>query len=393
MSQRLLCLFKRKANISQIRNVAFSPIERSFVPTTMKAWQFSDYSGPLNAVLQNDVRVPPITSPSQVLVKVVAASVNPLDAMMSRGYGQTMFDGIKCAKSSLCEHQPKHHFPLVLGRDFSGEVVDVGMGVRNLNRGDEVWGAIWPWDGGSHQEYLAVDASCISKGPTVLSHIDRASIPYAALTAWSALTGPAGLGPDTAGGKRVLVLGGAGGVGVMVVQLLSLWGAKVIATASAGDAGMVSKLGAKVVLDYSSPTLWNELQELSRFDIVLDAAGIGQSSPLLEYQPLVHTGGAVVTLSSPVLNNVNQFGLLGGAVSSLSHMLQQNVNTFKDFRTTRWAFFRPDQSALISLSHLVSSGELKPVVGKVFDFSQAKEAYAAVEEGNIGGKIVITMDM
>lgn len=195
----------------------------------------------------------------------------------------------------------------------------------------------------------------------------------------------------------MLVLGGGGGVGVMAVQLLSLWGAKVIATASAQDAEIVSNLGAKVVLDYSSPTLWNELRELSRFDVVLDAAGIGQNSTLLEYQPLVHNAGAVVTLSSPVLQNTNQFGLLGGAVSSISHMMSQNVNTCKDLRTTRWAFFRPDQSALISLSHLVSAGELKPVVGKVFGFSQAKEAYAAVEEGKSGeepiqGKVVLTID-
>ena len=127
-----------------------SRIRESIVPVNMKAWQLADFQGVEN-IKMGDMRVPALNSPTDVLIKVDAASLNPLDVMMSNGYGKELLGK---AKQLLDTRESSVHFPLILGRDFSGEIVDVGMDVSDYDVGDEVFGALFPSSQGSLANFV-----------------------------------------------------------------------------------------------------------------------------------------------------------------------------------------------------------------------------------------------
>ena len=194
---------------------------------------------------------PTLSRPSDVLVRVCAASVNPLgtssmvaqfqcfintyqkhflfsiiegfpptDSMMVQGYGREVLGFLRSAEKlsglSGGGDLASSALPRVLGRDLSGEVVAVGRHVTRVRPGDHVWGAVFPAHEGTHQQYAALDERCLAAKPSSATHLEAASLPYAGLTAWAALqTG------GVARGSRVLVVGGAGGVGSIAIQLLA----------------------------------------------------------------------------------------------------------------------------------------------------------------------------
>ena len=135
---------------------------KNLVPSKMKAWQLTSFSGIDNLVLQ-DVDVPALSTAQDLLIKVKAASLNPLDAMMAKGYGNEV---LRTIRGGMSANENVDGFPLTLGRDFSGEVVDVGMDVTEFSPGDEVWGALFPTSQGSHAEYVV--ASKYSVGVSLL---------------------------------------------------------------------------------------------------------------------------------------------------------------------------------------------------------------------------------
>jgi len=135
---------------------------------------------------------------------------------ISDGYGRVLFEKVFSS-----------HLPLVLGRDFAGVVKAVGKKVKNLKPGDEVMGVVIPQSGtGSHAQFIVVPSDCVVMKPTNLTMIEAASIPYAGLTAWAGLKNAGCLG-EVSNGKHVLVMGAAGGVGSIAIQLAKLWGSKV----------------------------------------------------------------------------------------------------------------------------------------------------------------------
>ncbi|KAF8781943.1 Reticulon-4-interacting protein 1 like protein [Argiope bruennichi] len=160
---------------------------------TMQAWQAFEYGSPEKLQLNTMAEIPVIKSSIDVLVKVHAASVNPLDVCMLEGYGSTAFNFVRQVNN--CSLTPQE-FPLQLGRDFSGTIVHVGKCAKNYKVGDE-----------------------ISKKPSSISHAEAASFPYSALTAWSAIKIFGGLCEKSTYGKRVLVIGTTGGVGMFSVQV------------------------------------------------------------------------------------------------------------------------------------------------------------------------------
>jgi NADPH:quinone reductase-like Zn-dependent oxidoreductase len=212
----------------------------------MSAWQICGYSGLESLKLINTVEVPPLSQPNDVLVKVNAASVNALDVMMTgkslfiivfklmyslclsafftEGYGHQVFEKFNKLKSSVFRQMANNqNLPLTPGRDFAGVVQAVGGSVTGIKPGDEVMGVIQPPLPGSHAEYLVASACNMKHKPENLTMEEAASIPYAGLTAWSALSITAELCIGSKG-KRVLVLGAAGGVGTIAIQLLKNWG-------------------------------------------------------------------------------------------------------------------------------------------------------------------------
>ena len=191
------------------------------LPSLMRGWQLETYTGIGGLNLRHDIKVPMISTPHDILVKVEASSVNPLDVMMTKGYGKAVLG--KCFLSNMSSSITSNQ-DLVLGRDFSGKIIDVGMeAAKNHQIGDEVWGATFPSSQGSHAEFVTASSMSLSKKPKNLSHIQAASIPFIGLTAWSAMMISAGLSPEKQNRNtqfKVLVLGASGGVGSFAVQLL-----------------------------------------------------------------------------------------------------------------------------------------------------------------------------
>lgn len=286
---------------------------------------------------------------AELLVRVVAAGVNPIDAKTRSGKGA--FPGITS-------------FPVVLGNDFSGIVEEAPYEAHPLQPGTEVYGmGMVPRMSGAYAEYLTVNALSVVKKPSTLSHVEAAGVPLAALTAW-------GMVVETARaheGQRILIHAGAGGVGHFAVQFAAYFGAHVIATGSARNASWLRDLGASEVLDYAAV----------RFDEVLD--------PVDAVIDLV--GNVADDTGSRSLTVLRPGGLIVNApTGSWPAMLQE-----AEVAGVRATGYRvaPDGSTLAVISRLLESGSVKVYVDQVFDLEDVAEAHRAIEGGHTRGKLVL----
>ncbi|CAA3006969.1 2-methylene-furan-3-one reductase-like [Olea europaea subsp. europaea] len=311
------------------------------IPSKMKAWIYYEYGGVEVFKFESEVAVPELKD-DQVLIKVVAASINPVD--YKRRLGQ-----FKAIDSPL---------PTIPGYDVAGVVVKVGSQVKGLKEGDEVYGDVneksmiheRPKQFGSLAEYTAVEERLLALRPKNLDFAQAASLPVAILTAYEGL--------ESAGfsaGKSVLVLGGAGGVGSLVIQIAKLvFGAsKVAATSSTGKLELLKSLGADLAIDYTKEN-FEDLQE--KFDVVYDAVGQGDRAV-----KAVKEGGSVVFIT-------------GEAVPP-------------------GFFFRlhSDGEILKKLNPFLESGKIKPVLDPKgpYPFNKVNEAFAYLETNRAIGKVAI----
>jgi len=349
----------------------------------MNAWYINEYGS--NDVLQLGIQpVPSLRKPTDILVRVHSASVNPIDFRMRSGYGETLLNVWRKLENV-------EEFPLILGRDFSGEVVKAGRLARRFREGDEVWGTPSVIAGGTHGEFVVASQDEMSMKPSNWTHAEAASLPYVACTVWTALVSRAGLKPNNCHDKSVLVLGGSGGIGSFAVQLLKAWGAHVTSTCATDALDLVAGLGADHVVDYSAANMKEELESSGGFDVILDPFGgeVGEKYATL----LAKWKGAIyVTLAPPLLSDTDQFGtglgLLSAGQSFTSSALQKALCSGS---LVSWGLFSPNGAALDHIRSLCQSGMVKPVIQEVFPISKTDEAYAKLENGHARGKIVISM--
>ncbi|XP_074919972.1 NAD(P)H oxidoreductase RTN4IP1, mitochondrial [Chelonoidis abingdonii] len=213
------CLRKGKSLIKPClcRNISLS-CQRY---TVMASWIIDRYGR--NDVLRftNNMMFPVIHFPNEVIIKVHAASLNPIDVNMRNGYGAA---ALNAKRDPLKLKSTRSEFPLTLGRDVSGVIMECGLNVSYFKPGDEVWAAVPPWKQGTISEFVVASGNEISHKPKYLSHIEAASIPYVGLTVWSAMKQIGGLNQDNCTGKRILIFGASGGVGTFAIQLMKAWG-------------------------------------------------------------------------------------------------------------------------------------------------------------------------
>ncbi len=194
----------------------------------------------------------PVRVSSEILVKVVSAGINPVDAKTRSGKG---------AAAAI------EQFPVILGNDFSGVVVESAYEGHPLKPGDPVYGmTLVPRFGGTYAEYITVPATAVARKPPALSHVEAAAVPLAALTAWGAVVEVA----KAHEGQRMLIHAGSGGVGHFAVQFASFFGAHVIATGSTRNLGWLRELGASEVVDYTTTRFEDVVGEV---DAVIDLVG------------------------------------------------------------------------------------------------------------------------
>jgi NADPH:quinone reductase-like Zn-dependent oxidoreductase len=307
---------------------------------TMQAVRFHTYGSPKVLVMEEVPR--PDVAASEVLVRVYAAGVNPLDWKVRAGL----------VKSWLA-----HRLPLIPGWDVCGVVEAVGPDVRAFKAGDLVYGMLDFSRNGAYAEYVAAEVRNLAPKPGSIDHLQAAAVPLAALTAWQALFEVAGLTPW----HTVLIQAAAGGVGHFALQLAKWKGAKVIGTASAQNAGFLQELGADRVIDYQTTRFEDEVREV---DVVLDTLGgdVQQRS----WQVLKKGGILVATLGVASPETARQHGVRGEGVS-----------------------VQRDAAQLTQIAALIDSGDLKPAVTTLLPLAGAAEAHELSETGHVRGKIVL----
>jgi NADPH:quinone reductase-like Zn-dependent oxidoreductase len=240
--------------------------------------------------------------------------------------------------------------PVIPAHEVSGVVAALGEGVDGLAVGDEVYGLVDFDRNGAAAEFVTMPASALAAKPVKATHVEAASLPLAALTAWQALVDHAALQP----GERVLVHGGAGGVGVYAVQLAAHIGAHVIATARTGDEAFVRSLGASEFLDFTTQRFDDELSEV---DVVLDTVG---GSTLVRSYGVLRPGGRLITIVAPSDEVPATFFVVG-----------------------------PDHDELTTLATLVDDGSLRPVVAATFPLEDGRAAFEPIDGPRHPGKIII----
>uniref|UniRef100_A0A8C5PKR7 Reticulon 4 interacting protein 1 n=1 Tax=Leptobrachium leishanense TaxID=445787 RepID=A0A8C5PKR7_9ANUR len=304
------------------------------------------------------------------------------------GYGSV---SLNMSRDPMKMKSSASEFPLILGRDVSGVVLECGLSVKYFKPGDRVWAAISPWKQGTMAEFVVASGNEISLIPKSLSDTQAASLPFAALTAWTALVNSCGLNKKTCPGKRVLIVGASGGVGTVAIQLLKAWGAHVTAVCSIDAQSLVKDLGADDVIDYQAGDLEEQLKSRQLFDAILDNVG-GTTENLAPLFLKPWSGAAFVTLVTPFLYNNDRLGIADGMMRTgitLGSKVMKNLCKGIHYR---WAFFTSSGPALDEIGELVEAGKIRPVINKVLSFSEVPKAFQMMEEGHARGKTVIRVD-
>lgn len=353
----------------------------------MPAWVIDRYGK--NEVLRfnQNMMLPIIHYPNEVIIKVHAASVNPIDVNMRSGYGAT---ALNMKRDPLHIKTKGEEFPLTLGRDVSGVVMECGLDVKYFKPGDEVWAAVPPWKQGTLSEFVVVSGNEVSFKPRSLTHTQAASLPYVALTAWSAINKVGGLNDRNCAGKRVLILGASGGVGTFAIQVLKAWSAHVTAVCSQDAGALVRQLGADDVIDYRAGDVEEQLKAFKPFDFILD--NVGGATETWALRLLKKWSGATyVTLVTPFLLNMDRLGVADGMLQTGVTVGSKTLKHFWQGVHYRWAFFMASGPSLDDIAKLVDEGKIQPVVEKTFPFSQVPEAFLKVERGHARGKTVVSV--
>jgi NADPH:quinone reductase-like Zn-dependent oxidoreductase len=309
----------------------------------MRAIRQSVLGGP--EVLEEVVVERPSPGPSEVLVRVRAAGVNPTD-WKHRATGGFL-------------KEP----PFVLGWDVSGVVEAVGLGVAVFKPGDEVFGMLpYPFGVGSHAEYVTAPARAFARKPASVDHEQAGALPLAALTAWQVLVDTADVRP----GQRVLIHAAAGGVGHLAVQIAKARGAHVIGTASAAKHDFLRELGVDEPIDYRETDFAETVRDV---DVVLDTIGGDYRFRSLR---VLRPGGLLVSI------------LPGGATDFIEEAEKLGVRAVE-------MLVEADHAGMNAIAGLVEEGKLRATIAGSFPLAEAAKAHALGDTGRTTGKLVLTL--
>ena len=308
----------------------------------MKALRIEDYGG--REALQLVEIERPEPGAGDALIEVHAASVNPVDWKIREGYMKAFMD---------------ISMPHVLGRDVSGVVIALGDGADDMAVGDAVYGTTAASRDGTHAEYVAIDTGLLAKKPGRVEHVEAASLPIAALSAYSGLVTHGNL----AKGEKILIHAGAGGVGVIAIQLAKHIGAFVATTAGESNTEYVQGLGADVVIDYRSTDF---TEALSDYDLVFDT--MGGDIHVRSYAVLA-PGGRMTCLTADPIPDERP----------------------RDDVTVSKAPVAYDTATLERIAELVDSSAIQPQISAVVPLTEAVSAYDLSQTGHLRGKVVLRM--
>jgi NADPH:quinone reductase-like Zn-dependent oxidoreductase len=323
--------------------------ENTMSEHTMRAVTVREFGG--SEVLTVEQVARPVPLPTEVLVRVHAAGINPVDWKTRGGTGMA---GVLGAP------------PFTVGWDVSGVVEEVGFGVTTLKVGDQVYGMPWfPRAANAYAEYVTAPARQLARKPATIDHVHAAAVPLAALTAWQALV-------DTAhvqAGQRVLITAAAGGVGHFAVQFARHLGAHVIGTASAARHVWLKELGADEAIDYTTSRFEDLVSDV---DVVIDLVGDAHDLTSTRSLKVLRPGGLLVAVPAGV----------SPELAAAAEQAGMRVTPF---------LVEPDGAALTTIADLIDAGEVAVEVEEAFPLEQVGAAHDRGESGRTRGKLVLTM--
>ncbi|PYL26506.1 MAG: NADPH:quinone reductase [Verrucomicrobia bacterium] len=306
----------------------------------MKAVVIHEYGGP--EVLKYEDVPRPEPKEDQILVRVIAAGVNPVDEA-GRAERSAKFFGIT--------------LPFTPGYDIAGIVEKTGGKITKFKTGDSVYAYLSLTKGGGYAEYAAASEAEAAAKPKSISFVEAAGVPVVALTAWQALIDTAKL----SGGQTVLIHGGSGGVGTFAIQIAKARGAKVIATASTANQDFLKQLGADLAIDYTKTKFEDVAKNV---DVVLDSVG---KDTLARSYGVVKKGGFIVTLVARIDQaELDKHGIRGASLG-----------------------VEPDSNELTEIGKLIDEKKIKMIVSQAFPLSEAIKAQEQIATGHTRGKIVL----
>jgi NADPH:quinone reductase-like Zn-dependent oxidoreductase len=307
---------------------------------TMKTIVVHEYGGP--EVLKYEDTPRPAPKEDQVLVRVIAAGVNPVDDA-SRSEKYAKFFGIT--------------LPFIPGYDIAGVVEKTGANITKFKAGDSVYAYLNLKDGGGYAEYAVATEVEAAPKPKSISFVEAAAVPVVALTAWQALIDTAKL----SAGQTVLIHGGSGGVGSFAIQIAKARGAKVIATASTRNQDLLKQLGADVAVDYTKQKFEDVTKDV---DVVLDSVG---KDTLARSYGVVKKGGFIVSIVvRPDQAELDKRGIRGSSLG-----------------------VEPNSDELTEIGKLIDEKKIRVIVSRAFPLSEAVNAQEQVATGHTRGKIVL----
>ena len=306
----------------------------------MKAIVIHQYGGP--EVLKYEDLPRPEPKDDQLLVRVIAAGVNPVDGMIRSGMFAKGGGGA---------------FPMILGGDIAGIIEKVGSKITNFKAGDPVFAYVSLDNNGGYAQYALTTERETASKPKSLTYVEAAAVPIVGLTAWQALVDSAKL----SAGQTVLIHGGSGGVGSFAIQIAKARGAKVIATASTANQDLLKELGADVAIDYTKQKFEDVAKDV---DVVLDSVG---KDTLARSYGVIKKGGFIVSIVARLdQTELDKHGIHGAALS-----------------------VDPNSQELAEIGKLIDQGKIKVIVSQTFPLSEAKTAQEKVATGHTRGKIVL----
>jgi alcohol dehydrogenase len=334
----------------------------------MRAWQIMRYGAPENAFGLAEVDAP-VAGPADLVVRVRAASINPIDLKLAAG-------NLRAVQRLV--------FPAAAGFDLAGIVERVGPAVQGFAVGDEVYARADRLRRGAFAEAVAIQADAVARKPTSLSFGEAAALPLVGLTTVQALVDRA----HAQAGQRVLVHAGSGGIGTFAIQYAKALGLHVTTTTSSRNSAWVRELGADEVVEYDRASI---LDRNERYHIVYDTLGAGTT---LESFGLVEPGGTVVSIAGPPDAEMADAVGAGPLVRAAMWIMRRRVEAAARRAGARYFRFltesRGDQ--LAHIAELVDAGKLHPVLDSTIPFEQAQSAFARVASGRAKGKVVLSLD-
>ncbi|XP_025831194.1 reticulon-4-interacting protein 1 homolog, mitochondrial [Agrilus planipennis] len=313
----------------------FVKMANSDIESTHRAWVMDSY-GQIKDLKLKSISIPVIRDGNEVLVKVSAASVNPIDNLM---ISKTVFLFFCIKYEILFQYNYCH---------------------------------------------TSKNTFQILKIPDHLTFTEAASILYTAMTAWSALY-PSGKFhnlkyPDT----KVLILGASGGVGTQAVQIVKSEGATVVGTCSADAVPLVRSLGADYVFNYRDENYARDVANVGKYDVILDCANYG-----VDKLPDLWKYAIYIGLDPPVANYTDWYGTIPGLILSVGSYVRTNLSSWMKGHSVQWGFFSPNPQGLTYINKLVEQRKIKPIVQKTFEFIELPKAMEALAGGHLRGKIVV----